>query len=54
MAVAVYGGTFYWGMDQVNIQRVLGGKVSLSSALGSDVRSSPEAPAQCLSLHCLE
>jgi SSS family solute:Na+ symporter len=23
---ALYGGTFYWGMDQVNVQRVLGAK----------------------------
>ena len=23
---AVYGGTFYWGMDQVNVQRVLGAR----------------------------
>lgn len=23
---AVYGGTFYWGMDQVNVQRLLGAK----------------------------
>ena len=26
MFCAVYGGTFYWGIDQVNIQRVLGAK----------------------------
>ena len=23
---AVYGGTFYWGVDQVNVQRMLGAK----------------------------
>jgi hypothetical protein len=23
---AVYGGTFYWGMDQVNVQRMLGAR----------------------------
>ncbi len=26
MASAVYGGFFYWGMDQVNVQRVLGAR----------------------------
>src|SRR5581483_8523938 len=26
MAGAVYGGIFYWGMDQVNVQRVLGAR----------------------------
>jgi SSS family solute:Na+ symporter len=26
IAGAVYGGTFYWGMDQVNVQRVLGAR----------------------------
>ena len=26
MAGAVYGGVFYWGMDQVNVQRVLGAR----------------------------
>ena len=26
MAAAAYGGTFYWGIDQVNVQRVLGAK----------------------------
>ena len=26
IAAAVYGGTFYWGMDQVNVQRVLGAR----------------------------
>ena len=23
---AIYGGTFYWGVDQVNVQRMLGAK----------------------------
>lgn len=26
IAGAIYGGTFYWGIDQVNVQRVLGSK----------------------------
>lgn len=26
LLTAVYGGTFYWGVDQVNVQRVLGAK----------------------------
>jgi SSS family solute:Na+ symporter len=26
IAGAIYGGTFYWGMDQVNVQRVLGAR----------------------------
>ena len=26
IAAAAYGGTFYWGIDQVNVQRVLGAK----------------------------
>ena len=24
--VGIYGGTFYWGIDQVNVQRMLGAK----------------------------
>ena len=31
---AVYGGIFYWGMDQVNVQRVLGAREPQAGALG--------------------
>jgi uncharacterized sodium:solute symporter family permease YidK len=32
---AFYGGTFYWGMDQVNVQRVLGAKSLQEARKGS-------------------
>ena len=35
---AIYGGMFYWGMDQVNVQRMLGARRPGAGALGRDVR----------------
>ncbi len=32
---AIYGGTFYWGMDQVNVQRVLGARDLQQARWGS-------------------
>jgi SSS family solute:Na+ symporter len=32
---AVYGGTFYWGMDQVNVQRMLGARNLQQARLGA-------------------
>ncbi len=32
---AIYGGVFYWGMDQVNVQRVLGAKDLDAARYGS-------------------
>jgi len=35
VAGAFYGGTFYWGMDQVNVQRVLGARDILQARWGA-------------------
>jgi len=35
IAAAVYGGIFYWGMDQVNVQRVLGARDLQQARWGS-------------------
>ena len=35
VAGAFYGGTFYWGMDQVNVQRVLGARDLLQARWGA-------------------
>ena len=35
IAGAFYGGTFYWGMDQVNVQRVLGARDVLQARWGA-------------------
>jgi len=35
IAGAIYGGTFYWGIDQVNVQRVLGARDLRHARLGA-------------------
>ena len=44
IAGAVYGGIFYWGMDQVNVQRALGA-ATWTRPLGRHVRRAAEAHA---------
>ena len=43
--VGLYGGIFYWGVDQVNVQRVLGRGEPQAGPLGRDVLRAAETDA---------